>query len=247
MTRSSGDPQPSMTWPLVSGVLVVVLLVLIVIALSGVLRGGGGSDATPTPSRVTRRLGAALAAGSTGPSSSPSAAPSSGATSAGTRSPSAAASATPRGSSAAPSASASSGPDASACSGSDDNRSFFAEAADALSFEVYCAVLPSGWTLTKGSYRGAAGGRVEIAYRGPGGATLRLREGPAACADDPSCPPSGTEIGAAAFGDRPGTISTVEAGYAIVATELPLLYIAETTGLDQAASTALAAALVAIR
>jgi hypothetical protein len=46
-----------------------------------------------------------------------------------------------------PGSEAPSGPPSSAsnCSGSDDNRDFFADAAAALDWRVYCGVLPRGW------------------------------------------------------------------------------------------------------
>ncbi len=116
-----------------------------------------------------------------------------------------------------PSPSASAGSGAAAhCSGSDDNRLFFADAAVVLNWTVYCAVLPSGWFVDTGGYRRAGGGRLEIAYRGPGGARLELREG-AFCTDGSGCVPSGTESGDAPFGDQTGTlIATDDGGWAVV-------------------------------
>jgi len=53
---------------------------------------------------------------------------------------------------------------AAACTGTADNKAFFAKAAGAMSWTVYCAVLPSGWSLTKGSYEKAPDGYLSIAY-----------------------------------------------------------------------------------
>ena len=116
-----------------------------------------------------------------------------------------------------PSPSASAGSGAAAhCSGSDDNRLFFADAAVVLNWTVYCAVLPSGWFVDTGGYRRAGGGRLEIAYRGPGGARLELREG-AFCGDDSGCVPDGTESGDAPFGDKTGAlIATDDGGWAVI-------------------------------
>ena len=52
----------------------------------------------------------------------------------------------------------------------------------------------AGWFVEAGQYRLAAGGRLAIAYRGPGGARFSLDEG-AWCTDGSGCVPAGTEIG----------------------------------------------------
>ncbi len=105
---------------------------------------------------------------------------------------------------------------ASACSGSAENQDFFADAAAAVDWAVYCPVLPDGWFVVTGRYRLAGGGRLEISYRGPGGASFTLREG-AFCGDPDGCIPAGSELGGAAFGDRNGTmISADDGSWAIV-------------------------------
>jgi hypothetical protein len=53
---------------------------------------------------------------------------------------------------------------AAACTGTADNKAFFAKAAGAMNWTVYCAVLPSGWSLTKGSYEKAPDGYLSITY-----------------------------------------------------------------------------------
>lgn len=99
-----------------------------------------------------------------------------------------------------------------ACSGSDDNRAFFAQAAAAMAWPVYCAVLPSGWFL-EGKYRLADGGRLDVTYRGPGDARLSIVEGNAcAGADAETCAPRDAVIGPAAFGDRDGELGRLANG-----------------------------------
>jgi hypothetical protein len=136
---------------------------------------------------------------------------------------------------------------AAACSGSDQNRLFFEEAASTLNWTVYCAVLPSGWFVDTGGYRQAGGGRLEIAYRGPGGARLELREG-AFCTDGSGCVPSGTEAGEASFGDKTGTlISTDDGGWALVVDAgAAISWLAVGRGVDEAAFRAITAALSAV-
>jgi hypothetical protein len=157
--------------------------------------------------------------------------------------------ATPSPSSAAdpsPSESAGSGA-AEACSGSDDNRLFFADAAVVLNWTVYCAVLPSGWFVDTGGYRRAGGGRLEIAYRGPDGARVELREG-AFCADGTGCVPSGTESGDAAFGDKTGTlIATDDGGWAVVVErDAAISWLAVGTGINEDTFRSITSALAAV-
>ena len=91
------------------------------------------------------------------------------------------------------------------CTGTEENRMFYGSVAAAVDWTVYCPVLPAGWFVESGQYRLAAGGRLAIAYRGPGGARFSLAEG-AWCTDGSGCVPAGTEIGPTAFGDRTGTL-----------------------------------------
>lgn len=97
----------------------------------------------------------------------------------------------------------------STCAGSAENRDFFAAAAEAFTWDVYCAALPDGWFVHTGSYRLADGGSLVISYRGPGDAWIELREG-AFCTEGASaCSPRDHELGPAAFGDRSGTLVTL--------------------------------------
>ena len=73
-----------------------------------------------------------------------------------------------------------------------------------MSWPVYCPVLSDGWFVDGGQYRLAGGAWMEVAYRGPGGARIELREGAICGSGD--CGPEGTDLGTADFGDRAGTI-----------------------------------------
>jgi hypothetical protein len=145
-----------------------------------------------------------------------------------------------------PSASAGSGA-AAACSGTDDNRLFFEAASATLNWTVYCAVLPSGWFVDTGEYRRASGGRLEIAYRGPGGARLELREG-GFCADGSGCVPSGAESGDAAFGDKTGTlIATDDGGWAVVVErDAAISWLAVGTGINEDTFRSITSALAVV-
>jgi hypothetical protein len=136
---------------------------------------------------------------------------------------------------------------AAACTGSPGNQAFYANLAASVSWDVYCAVLPKGWVVASGSYRLANGGKLDISYRGPDGATLTLSEG-SFCTDGTGCVPPGGDGGAASFGQLPGSLVTTDAGgFAIVAGrgQLPS-WLMVTSGLDQATTVALGAALAKV-
>jgi hypothetical protein len=105
---------------------------------------------------------------------------------------------------------------AAACSGTDANRDFYAGVADAVSWTLLCPVLGRGWYVESGTYRLASGGRLEISYLGPDGASLELSQG-AFCPDTGGCVPDGSDVGAAPLGPLEGTLVALEDGaWAIV-------------------------------
>jgi hypothetical protein len=109
------------------------------------------------------------------------------------------------------------GAGATSCTGTDDNRTFFETVASKVTWDVYCAALPAGWHVVAGSYRLTNGGRLEISYKGPGGATIQLREG-AFCTDSNGCVPDGVDRGAGPFGDRDAQVfATPDGAVSVVA------------------------------
>jgi hypothetical protein len=200
---------------------------------------GSPTAGTPVPTPVDSP------AGPTDPSA-PTAAPATpGASTPAAESPGSTASADP-GSTGDPEATPEPGA-AGACSGNDQNREFFAQTARAVSWQVYCAVLPAGWFVETGAYRLANGGKLEITYAGPNGARLTLSQG-AFCPDASGCVPSGSDAGDAAFGDRAGTLIEADGGrWAIVVDRgAPLSWLLATTGLDEARTRAFGEALAAV-
>ncbi len=147
--------------------------------------------------------------------------------------------------SASPSGSADPGA-AARCAGSDDNREFFASIAEVVAWPVYCPVLPSGWFVDSGQYRLAGGGWLEIAYRGPGGTRLELREGTACAAT--SCLPTGDDLGAAAYGDLSGSLFRLGDGrLAVVVAPIDgATWVVVGSGLEQAAFVSAASALARV-
>lgn len=134
---------------------------------------------------------------------------------------------------------------AAGCSGSAANREFFTQVATAVSWDVYCAVLPAGWFVRAGSYRLGSGGRLDVTYAGPDGATLELIEGNFCSGDTAACVPAGQDLGPASFGDRSGVLFAHGDGLllSVAAGQAPS-WQAIGTGLDADAFKALCAALV---
>ena len=214
------------------------LLFVLAFGVSGCIGSAGPTDTPPATQ-------ASAPADSPGPTEIPTLEPTASA-SADTETPTPATTPAPPDASASPSASTGPGP-ADACTGTAANRSFFASVASAVDWTVYCADLPTGWFVDSGEYRLAGGGRMEIAYRGPGGARLELHEG-AFCADSSGCIPSGTEVGSAPFGDKTGTLVSADDGtWALSAdSDQPASYLAVGSGVSEDAFRAMAAGLVSV-
>jgi hypothetical protein len=128
-----------------------------------------------------------------------------------TAAPTATPSATP---SATPAASGSGGP-AAGCTGTAEDQAFFAEAASVLSFDVYCAALPTSWWLQATEYKESSGGYLTIQYKNLGGGQIDIGEGNF-CAGLPDCWASASDLGTASFGDRSGQLKLLAGGqYAV--------------------------------
>jgi hypothetical protein len=101
------------------------------------------------------------------------------------------------------------------CSGDLKNKAFFSEAAKAMSWPVYCAVLGGRWSLQDGRYRLASGGVLEVAYNGPGDAHIAVVEGNVCDqvgSDVDVCAPRDSVIGPAPFGDQTGELARLSNG-----------------------------------
>jgi hypothetical protein len=185
-----------------TGVRAIALALLALLALAA-CGGEGAPSATPsdTPGTATPTAGPTGSSPSADPGSTegpgPTEDPGASATPAPTRPPDP----TPR-----PSGTA--GP-AAACTGSAENRAFYASVAEDVAWDVYCPVLPAGWFVDAGTFRLAAGGRLEIDYKGPAGARLAIRQG-AYCRGAADCIPAGPDAGTASFGGRPARL--IDAG-----------------------------------
>ena len=136
---------------------------------------------------------------------------------------------------------------ASACSGSQANKNYFAQVARELSWDVYCAMLPSGWGVKSGAYEGTAPGSLTVSYAGPAGATLALREGAFCTSGAAACAPRTAELGTATFGDLQASLVAVSGGFAVyVNPGTSHAYSLTGTGMSRGTFAAIAAALVRV-
>jgi hypothetical protein len=103
-----------------------------------------------------------------------------------------------------------------ACLGSTDTRDFFASFAQSVSWPVYCAVLPKGWSVEKGNYRLKNGGRLTITYRRRADSARVVLDEGTVCVDTSPCVPAGTSLGIAPFGDRQAELRSTGGGLAAV-------------------------------
>lgn len=179
-----------------------------------------GSAQDPTGSAPGSSIGTATSStsgspgpdGSAGPADSPE--PTATATPTDTAGPTASPTSGPTdGPSGSPGSSGSPGI-AAGCTGTAKNQAFYASAAGKVSWAVYCPVLPAGWHVEAGQYGTAKGGTLEIDYKGPDGAHLKLQEG--AICNGGACAPDGSDLGAATFGDQEGTLIAAADGTFVV-------------------------------
>jgi hypothetical protein len=219
--------------------ILILLFVLAVTACSPAGPGPTGSPGTAGPSAATiGPSGAASPDVTASPSEEPSVEP--------TEEPTAVPTASPErtpGPSGSPSAGA-----AGRCFGSNDTKDFFSSFAQEVPWPVYCAVLPVGWSVEKGTYRLKNGGRLTISYRRRAdGARIVLDEG-AVCQETTPCVPAGSSLGQVDFGDRQADL--IDAGTAglVAAVDQPdnPAWLLTGTGIDRAALSAIAGKLALI-
>jgi hypothetical protein len=132
------------------------------------------------------------------------------------------------------------------CSATAENKDFFAAAAGAMPWDVYCAVLPARWRVGGGGgvYSADHGGMLGISYEGPDGGMLSLNEGAYCTTGAADCSPRGAVIGPAAFGDRVGTLYEYKDGYVLyVNPGTSRAYALIGSGLDEASFRSIGSAL----
>lgn len=92
------------------------------------------------------------------------------------------------------------------CTGTVDDADFFKIATYAASYDVYCAVLPAGWTVQSRSDPQAADTAMTVTYAGPNAETLTLTEGDLCGGGKSACAPAGASAGSVMFGDLAGQL-----------------------------------------
>lgn len=134
------------------------------------------------------------------------------------------------------------------CSPDVDAAGFFKAASMGTAFDVYCAVLPDGWSVSSKSGDEQGASLVVVTYRGPAGEELTLQEGNVCLKGASSCI-TGKQAGTAMFGDREGVLvdGPNDADFAVyVDPGKNLSWIASGRGMSLDAFKALAAGLIVV-
>jgi hypothetical protein len=106
---------------------------------------------------------------------------------------------------------------AAGCTGSEAHKAYFVNAAKDLPWDVYCAVLPSGWWLQSSEYKRADGGRMNVAYTNSAGDDVTMIEGRLCYDDLPICGDIYPVLGSASYGGLAGTMRDMGGGGRCVA------------------------------
>lgn len=125
---------------------------------------------------------------------------------------------------------------------------FFKAASMSAGYDVYCAVLPAGWSMTTaGDPQLAATAPLTVVYKGPAGETFTLEEGKFGEAAGAEVLRIGPEIGAASFGDRTGALGGSNGAYYVYTQpDGGAMWTASCTGMTLDDFKALAAALIVV-
>jgi hypothetical protein len=134
------------------------------------------------------------------------------------------------------------------CAGTADNKSFWGLSANAMRWDVYCPVLPSGWNVTVGQYDGSGVGKIHMTLTGPGGAAVSIDEGAFCTTSADACSTHESSISQTAFGDLLGDLDTLAGGgFAVyVNAGTSTGYTLTATGMSQDSFVAIAAAFAKV-
>lgn len=130
------------------------------------------------------------------------------------------------------------------CTKTAAHDAWFVTAADHMSWDVYCALLPTGWSVVTASADYNNGGTLNISYKSGTTKTFSLAEGNQ-CPRPLGCPAAGVSIGPGTFASLPADLIQMPDGsYLMWATVSPsLVYFAQGKGLSQATFKSLCADL----
>ncbi|HEX7611164.1 MAG TPA: hypothetical protein VF371_00220, partial [Candidatus Limnocylindrales bacterium] len=129
-----------------------------------------------------------------------------------------------------------------------DDANFFKMASMSASYDVYCAVLPQGWTVTTGANPElAATAPLTVEYKRPAGEAFTLEEGKYGEAAGAEVLRIGPEVGTASFGDRTGTLGGSNGSYYLFTPpDGEAMWTASCTGMTLDDFKALAAAVIVV-
>jgi hypothetical protein len=152
----------------------------------------GCASTAPTPLTVYLTLP---------PGETPTATPTAEATPSPTEEPSPSETPSPSGSPTSP---------AAGCTGSEAHKEYFVNAAKDLPWDVYCAVLPSGWWLQQSEYN-RADNRMAVSYTNNAGDEIVVLEG-RLCDDLSTCGDGPGYVGPTSFGGLAGELRSLGSG-----------------------------------
>jgi hypothetical protein len=102
------------------------------------------------------------------------------------------------------------------CTHTSSNPTWFEDQVSHVNWTVYCAVLPSGWSVESASATYNNGGQLGVTYHHSSGAIFQLQEGQICGSAGTGCTISGSHIGSVQFGDRTGDMYDVGSGVVAV-------------------------------
>jgi hypothetical protein len=108
-------------------------------------------------------------------------------------------------------------PPGSTCSRTAANNAWFVAQAPHFTWTLYCAVLPSGWSiLADGAHAYYDnGGKLDTTYKGPGGILLTVKEGAFCTSGAAACAPYTSDVGPAQFADLTGELYINSGAYVL--------------------------------
>jgi hypothetical protein len=115
------------------------------------------------------------------------------------------------------------------CTHTNSNPTWFEEQAAHVSWTVYCAVLPSAWSVDSAGANYNSGGSITVNYKSSGGATLTVKE----MGSSAGIKLGGTDSGPVKFGDLNAELYDDGAGqYVVWASGGGGYYWAQSTGMS---------------
>jgi len=182
----------------------------VAVLLAAALIVGACADAAGTTSPSTATPSSSVTAATSTPTMGPTASPSESTLPA-TATPLATAAATPTHS---PTHKPTPAPTsrAAGCTGTTKDKAVFADAPAKANFDVYCAVLPSGWSLPGASYyKRPVGSELDAVYHGPAGAIIQFIQGANCTTSVAACSTGMAILGPIAFGHVTGQLDLYDA------------------------------------